>query len=99
MILQVERLMSEIQRRLRSEIPKEHCTSNDSRLAWLWNQRMAVAQAIFSRTTDVQSRMAASLVLSAGFTHDLGAITLLLQRLEGGAITDQEVLERDSMPL
>ena len=88
-----------VSRKLRSEIPAEHCTSNDARLMWLWNQRLATAQSIFIRSKDVQSRMAASLILSAAFTHDLGAITLLLQRLEGGAISDQAVLEADSMVL
>ena len=88
-----------VNRKLRSEIPQEHCSSNDARLVWLWNQRMATVQSIFMRTQDIQSRMAASLILSAALTNDLGAISLLLQRLEGGAVTDQEVLESDSMPL
>lgn len=92
--------MSEVvHRRFRSEIPEDHCASADTRLAWLWNQRLAQVQSIFMRSNDSQSRMAAGLCLTAGFTHDLGAIALLLQRIEGGPLSDEEVQERDSMPL
>lgn len=86
-------------RRYRSEIPEEHCVSNDARLQWLWNQRLATVQSIFMRTKDPQTKMAASLTLTAGLLGDLGAIELLLRRLEGGAVSDQAVLESDSLPL
>lgn len=92
-------MSTEIVRALRSEIPTEHCTSNDARLLWLWNQRMAVTQSIFMRTKDIQTKMAASLILSASMTGDLGAIELLLRRLEGAAISDEAVQEGSSMPL
>ena len=84
---------------LRSEIPAKHCASDDTRLQWLWNQRLVTAANIFYKTKDARTRMAASLVMTATAQGDLGAISLLLQRLEGGAISDQEVLESDSMPL
>jgi hypothetical protein len=89
----------EVVRALRSEIPREHCSSNDTRLVWLWNQRLATVQSIYARSRDLQSKMAASLVLTAAMTRDLGAIELLLQRLEGSAVTDEEVLEASSLPL
>lgn len=89
----------EVVRALRSEIPVAHCTSTDARVTWLWNQRLAVTQNVFYRTKDIESKMAASLVLTAAMNADLGAIELLLQRLEGSAVSDQEVLEEDSMPL
>ena len=89
----------EITRALRSEIPLAHTTSDDTRLMWLWNQRLAVVQSIFARTTDVRTKMAASLTLTAAMTGDLSAIELLLRRLEGAAVTDEAVLEADSLPL
>lgn len=88
-----------VPRKLRSEIPREHCTSDDARIVWLWNQRMATVQSIFMRSRDVKTRMAASLILNAAFAQQLPAIVLLLQRLEGGAVTDQAILDSDSMPL
>ena len=92
-------MADEIARALRSEIPTEHCTSHDARLLWLWNQRLATVQSIFAKTKSIETRMAASLTLSAAMTGDLGAIELLLQRLEGAAVPDEVVLEGDSMPL
>lgn len=88
-----------VQRKYRSEIPERYCTSDDARLQWLWNQRLSTVSSIFYRTKDPLSRMAASLVVSAAVAGDLGSIELLLQRLEGGAVSDQAVLESDSMPL
>ena len=89
----------EVTRPLKSEIPSEHCASNDTRLVWLWNQKMATAQSIYARTKDIESKMAASLILEAAMLGDLDAIELLLRRLEGAAVSDQEVLEGDSLPL
>lgn len=83
----------------RSEIPTEHCKSNDTRLAWLWGQRLITVQSIFAQTKDVETKMACSLVLTAAMIGDLGAIELLLQRLEGSPVSDEEVLSADSMPL
>lgn len=90
---------NEVVRPLRTEIPPEHCASSDARLSWLWNQRLATVQSIYVRTRDVQSKMAAGLILTSTMLGDLGAIELLLQRLEGSAVTDEEVLEEGSMPL
>jgi len=89
----------EVVRKLRNSIPKEHQTSNDSRLVWLWKQRLATVQQIKAKSSDVKDVMAATLVLSATMANYLPAIELLLQRLEGGAVTDQEVQEQDSMPV
>ena len=92
---------NEVEKRkaLRSEVPDRHCDTDDSRLQWLWNQRLETVANVFYKTRDVRTRMAASLMISATVAGDLGAIELLLRRLEGGAISDQEVLESDSMPL
>ena len=90
---------NEIVPRLLQEIPAKHCASNDTRLQWLWNQRLAVVQNIFDKTRDIQSQMTASVVLTSVMASDLGAIELLLRRLEGGAVYDEELLEVDSVPL
>ena len=92
-------MASEIVRALRSEIPAAHTASDDTRLLWLWNQRLAVVQSIYARTTDIRSKMAASLTLTAAMTGDLAAIELLLRRLEGAAVADEVVLEADSLRL
>ena len=89
----------EVTRALRLEIPDAHCTSDDSRIMWLWNQRMIVVQSIYVHSKDIRSKMAASLCLTAGYSNDLGAIELLLRRLEGGAKSDEAVVEEDSLPL
>jgi len=87
----------EVVRRLRSEIPAEHRTSNDTRFQWLWMQRLATVQSIRTNSKDIQDRMAATLVLSAAMGAYLPSIELLLQRLEGGAVTDEAIVEQDSM--
>ena len=81
-----------------SNIPEKHRVSNDSRLQWLWMQRLVIVQSVYERTNDIQDRMAASLVLKAAMSADLSSIELLLRRLEGGARTDQAVMEEDSLP-
>ena len=58
-------------RRWRSEVPKEHATSLDTRLRWLWNQRFgtvhvidvsrAVGVVIMSRARALMASMAAML--------------------------------------
>jgi len=83
----------EVVRKLRSNIPKEHRVSDDSRLQWLWNQRMAVVQNIYVSTPDIRDRLAATLVISATISANLPSIELLLRRLEGGSQSDESVLE------
>lgn len=92
-------MSSEVVRRLRTSIPEEHRLSDDSRIAWLWNQRVIVVQSIYKNTTDVRDRMAASLVLSAAWSAHLPSIELMLRRLEGGAITDQAIQDEETLVL
>ena len=87
------------QRKLRSEIPEEHRLTDDARLEWLWSQRLIVVHSIYNRTTNVRDKMAAALVLGAAWQANLASIELLLKRLEGGAVPDQEVQEDDSLQL
>jgi len=90
---------NEVVRKLPSEIPIDHCSSSDTRIWWLWNQRLAVIQSIFARTKDLETRMACSLMLTAAMTGDLGAIELVFQRIEGAPVPDEVVVEGQSMPL
>jgi len=87
----------QVVRRLRSTIPADHRATNDTRIQWLWSQRLAVVQNIKMQSPDVQDVMAATLVLSATMAAHLPSIELLLTRLEGGAVSDRVVVEQDSM--
>lgn len=87
----------QVQRKLRHSIPREHKLSTDTRLQWLWNQRLFVVQSIMIRSTDILDRMAATLVVTATMTADLGAIELLLRRLEGGPVEDEKVVSGQSI--
>lgn len=94
--------MSEVvQYKYRSEVPAEHCTSADTKLRWLWNQRFGTLQNIWQNTTDGDTRAAATLCLNAAYIGDLTAINMLLTRLEGGALVDDELLDftPDSIPI
>lgn len=84
--------------KFRSEIPKDHRQSLDTRLVWLWNQRIGTVQTILQKTTDLQDRTAAELVMRAIYGDELRAIDLLFKRLEGGTRNDQ-VLEDEEEAL
>ena len=85
------------QSQLRVNIPEAHRVSDDTRLAWLWNQRLSVVQSIYMGTKDLRDKMAATLVLSCTIGGgQLPSIELLLKRLEGGPESDEAVQEKDS---
>jgi len=86
-----------VERKLRSNIPDEWRASDDTRLEWLWNQRLIVVQSIYYRTDDIRDKLAATVVLGAAWQGNLASIELLLKRLEGGAVQDQVVVEEDSL--
>lgn len=79
-------------RRFRNDIPEEHRTSADTKLRWLWNQRFGTVQSIWQNTSDGDTKAAAALVLNAAYVGNLTSINLLLQRLEGGAKSDEDLL-------
>jgi hypothetical protein len=87
----------EVVRKTRSGIPDDHRASNDSRLQWLWMQKLVTVQSIANRSPDIQDVMAAQLILSAVMAGYLPSLELLLQRLEGGAVTDEAIVEQGSM--
>ena len=84
-------------RHFRKEVPKEHKASLDTRLRWLWNQRFGTVQTVWKDSRDILDKTAATLILQAIMARDLDSISLLFQRLEGGAQVDEEVLEQASM--
>lgn len=80
----------------RKEVPKEHRTSLDTRVQWLWNQRFGTVQTVRNESPDLLDHTAATLILQAILGRgDLDSIVLLFQRLEGGPSTDEEVLEEE----
>jgi hypothetical protein len=92
-------MSGEVVKKLLNNIPEKHRVTDDARIAWLWNQRIEVVQSIYGRTDNPRDRMAATLVIAATHVADLRSIELVLQRLEGGAVQDQELQEDDSLPI
>jgi hypothetical protein len=84
-------------RRWKSEVPKEHRASLDTRLRWLWNQRFGTVQTVYMESTDLLDKTAATLILQAIMARDLRSIQQLFQRLEGGASQDEELVEDGTM--
>ena len=80
-------------RKWRNEVPEDHRATLDTRLAWLWHQRFGTVQMIYSKSTDLLDRTAATLILQAIMARDLRSIQQLFQRLEGGAQLDEEITE------
>lgn len=78
-------------RKFRTEIPKRHRQSVDTRLQWLWNQRYGTVQKVWTSSPDMDDRLAATLVLQALIGSDLNSVQLLFNRLEGGTQLDDEL--------
>lgn len=78
----------------RKRIPEEHRASIDTRIRWLWNQRFGTIQMIWKDSDDTLDRTAATVLLQAIMERDLESIDLIMRRLEGGPISDEEVQER-----
>lgn len=83
------------QRKYRKRVPKEHQQSLDTRIRWLWNQRFGTVQMVWKESRDMLDVTAATLILQAIMAKDLDSIEQVFQRLEGGAITDDEVLKAE----
>lgn len=82
-------------RRYRKEIPREHKDSLDTRLLWLWHQRFGTVQTIYTQSSDILDVTAATLILQAIMTKDLRSIHQLFTRLEGSALYDKELQDRE----
>jgi hypothetical protein len=81
-------------RKFRGQIPDSHRASMDTRILWLWNQRLGTVQTVWKDSRDVLDKTAATLILQAIIANDLESISQIFQRLEGGAITDAALLDR-----
>lgn len=82
------------ERRFRTTIPDAHRKSLDTRIAWLWNQRFGTVQQVWQSSKDMLDHTAATLILQAVFAKDLDSIAQVLQRIEGGALVDSDLADR-----
>lgn len=97
----LEKLQGELaKRKYRGSVPEEHTGSIDMMLRWMWNQRFGTIQKIWMETKDADTKAAATLCLNAAYVGDMSAINIVLQRLEGGVLTDEDLLDfSESMPI
>ncbi len=79
-------------KKYRKRIPEQHRASIDTRLQWLWNQRFGTVQTIYNHSPDLLDHTAAMLVIQAIMGPDLESISQLFHRIEGGAVTDEELV-------
>ena len=86
-------------KRPRIQTPKTAKDSTDTRMEWMWDQRLEVIGTIYLRSPDLLDVMAARTVLDATLMGSIASIELLLRRLEGGAVSDQTIVEGDSLVL
>jgi len=86
-----------VQRNYLHQVPEAHRSSVDTRLRWLWNQKFGHIQTIHNSSPDPLDKMACVMIIQALFASDLNAITLILRRLEGGSVTDDQVAEQSAM--
>lgn len=91
---QIERISS-----LPVNIPEKHRLSDDTRIAWLWNQKLKSVQNIYIHTKSPRDKMACALILQAALASHLPSIELVLRRLEGGAVPDSEVLAEEKLEI
>lgn len=86
-------------RKWRHQVPDSHRASLDTRVQWLWLQRFGTVQQVWQKSTDLLDKTAATLVLQAIMAKDLNSIELVFQRLEGGAVSDEQVLATETIPV
>lgn len=89
--------LPEKQLRFRNAIPDQWRSSLDTRLYWLWHQRLGTVQTIRDKTRDALDRTAAEIVMTAVYSDDLNPLILLLQRLEGGPMRDRDLRAEDTL--
>jgi len=83
--------------RFRRQVPDSHRASLDTRIILLWHQRFGTVQMVWKDSSDVLDHTAATLILQAIMAKDLASIAQLFQRLEGGPVMDEILLETDSI--
>lgn len=79
--------------RYRREVPASHRASIDTRIQWLWNQKFGTLQTVWMESKDVLDHTAATLMLQAIMGKDIESISQIYQRLEGGPVADEELVE------
>lgn len=84
-------------RKFRREIPDTHRANLDTRIYWLWHQRFGTVQMIWKESPDVLDHTAATLILQAIMGKDLQSIQQIITRLEGGPLTDEEMVAQSNM--
>lgn len=80
-------------KKFRHQVPPQHRSTLDTRLAWMWGQRFGTVQTIWQQSPDMEDKLAATIILQAIVASDLNNITLLFKRLEGGAVLDEVSLD------
>lgn len=89
---EIEPAPKQYENRFRHTIPERHRHSLDTRIAWLWNQRFGTVQMVWQQSKDMLDVTAATLILQAIFGKDLVSIEQVLHRIEGGAVTDEDIV-------
>lgn len=84
-----------IQRKYRRQIPDMHRASLDTRIHWLWHQKFGTVQTIALESQDILDQTACTLILQAIMARDLTSIAQVFQRIEGGPLEDEQLLERE----
>lgn len=82
------------QQRFRSEIPRKHKASLDTRIAWLWRNRWGTVEAVYQDSRDPVDRMVAQIFIQAVVYKDIESIRLIFNRLAGAPLDDAELRER-----
>jgi hypothetical protein len=85
--------------KFRRSIPAAHQGSLDTRLRWLWHQRFGTVQMVYNESKDILDKTAATLILQAVMASDLESINQLFQRLEGGPLADDTLLDQESLKI
>lgn len=87
--------MVPIEHKFRGEVPEAHRSSLDTRIAWLWNQRWGTVQTVWQKSPDLLDHTAATMFLQAVMASDLDSTRQIFNRLEGGSLPDDTLLERE----
>ena len=83
--------------KFRHRIPESHRATLDTRIQWLWNQRFGTVQTVWQKSPDLLDHTAADLFLQAVMGKDLESISQVFQRLVGGAVSDEQLLDEETL--
>ena len=80
--------------RFRRQIPQTWCSSLDTRITWLWNQRFGTVQSVRQHSPDLLDVTAANLIIQAILHSDISSIEMILNRIEGSPVHDDELVDK-----